>query len=171
VIIPNFGGFVLNSQDFKLDDEQVIHPKSKWVAFNERLQSDDGLLATLWAKEKNISQKQAFAAVHQFGQTLAEQIKADKQFQFGNIGVFQVSKSGRLQFEPNQAINFDLNQYGLTPVSLGTLKRNLCYKKIQWRSRQSICQPSNLSPNELVKINFTRMCCWPFSLEELQPTI
>jgi nucleoid DNA-binding protein len=123
VIIPHFGGFVLNSQDFKLDDEQVIHPKSKWVAFNERLQSDDGLLATLWAKEKNISQKQAFAAVHQFGQTLAEQIKADKQFQFGNIGVFQVSKSGRLQFEPNQAINFDLNQYGLTPVSLGTLKK------------------------------------------------
>lgn len=123
VIIPHFGGFVLNSQDYKLDDEQVIHPKSKWVAFNERLQSDDGLLATLWAKEKNISQKQAFAAVHQFGQTLAEQIKADKQFQFGNIGVFQVSKSGRLQFEPNQAINFDLNQYGLTPVSLGNLKK------------------------------------------------
>ena len=107
VIIPHFGGFVLNSQDFKLDDEQVIHPKSKWVAFNERLQSDDGLLATLWAKEKNISQKQAFATVHQFGQTLAEQIKADKQFKFGNIGVFQISKSGRLQFEPNKAINFD----------------------------------------------------------------
>ena len=123
VIIPHFGGFVLNSQDFKLDDEQVIHPKSKWVAFNERLQSDDGLLATLWAKEKNISQKQAFAAVHQFGQTLSAQIKVDKQFQFGNIGVFQVSKSGRLQFEPNQKINFDLNQYGLTPVSLGALKK------------------------------------------------
>ncbi|MDT8887331.1 HU domain-containing protein [Aquirufa regiilacus] len=123
VIIPHFGGFVLNTQDFKLDDEQVIHPKSKWVAFNERLQSDDGLLATSWAKENGISQKQAFAAVHRFGQTLSAQIKADKQFQFGNIGVFQVSKSGRLQFEPNQLINFDLNQYGLMPVGIGQAKK------------------------------------------------
>lgn len=123
VIIPHFGGFVLNTQDFKLDDEQVIHPKSKWVAFNERLQSDDGLLATSWAKENGISLKQAFAAVHQFGQTLSAQIKVDKQFQFGNIGVFQVSKSGRLQFEPNQLINFDLNQYGLMPVGIGQVRK------------------------------------------------
>jgi cell division protein FtsN len=122
VIIPHFGGFVLNTQDFQLDDAQVIHPKSKWVAFNERLQSDDGLLATHWAKEKGISQKQAFAAVHQFGQTLSAQIKEAKQFPFGNIGVFQVSKSGRLQFEPNQTLNFDLNQYGLQPVSIGIKK-------------------------------------------------
>ncbi len=122
VIIPHFGGFVLNTQDFQLDDAQVIHPKSKWVAFNERLQSDDGLLATHWAKEKGISQKQAFAAVHQFGQTLSAEIKEAKQFPFGNIGVFQVSKSGRLQFEPNQTLNFDLNQYGLQPVSIGIKK-------------------------------------------------
>ncbi len=123
VIIPHFGGFVLNTQDFQLDEAQVIHPKSKWVAFNERLQSDDGLLATLWAKEQGLSQKQSFAAVHRFGQELSAQIKADKHFQFGNIGVFQVSKSGRLQFEPNQSINFDLNQYGLMPVSLGQPKK------------------------------------------------
>jgi CCDC81-like prokaryotic HU domain 1/CCDC81-like prokaryotic HU domain 2/SPOR domain len=123
VIIPHFGGFVLNTQDFQLDDKQVIHPKTKWVAFNERLQSDDGLLATSWAKEKGISQKQAFAAVHQFGQSLSAQIKADKQFQFGNIGVFQLSKSGRLQFEPNQLINFDLNQYGLIPVAIGQTRK------------------------------------------------
>ena len=123
VIIPNFGGFVLNTQDFQLDDAQVIHPKSKWVAFNERLRSDDGLVATSWAKEKGISQKQAFTAVHKFAETLSSQIKADMQFQFGNIGTFQLSKSGKLQFEPNQAINFDLNQYGLAPVSIGQVKK------------------------------------------------
>jgi cell division protein FtsN len=123
VIIPNFGGFVLNTQDFQLDDAQVIHPKSKWVAFNERLRSDDGLIATSWAKEKGISQKQAFTAVHKFAETLSSQIKVDKQFQFGNIGTFHLSKSGRLQFEPIQAINFDLNQYGLTAVSIGQIKK------------------------------------------------
>jgi nucleoid DNA-binding protein len=123
VIIPKFGGFVLNTKDFHLiDNEQTIVHKSKWVAFNERLQSEDGLLATTWAKEQGISQKQAFLAVHQFGKELSAKIKAQKQFQFGKIGVFDVSKSGRLQFEPNQTINFDLNQYGLEPVSIGNKK-------------------------------------------------
>ena len=124
VIIPHFGGFVLNTKDFQyLEDDQLLVPKSKWVAFNERLQSDDGLLATSWAKEMGVSQKQAFTAVHQFGQSLAETIKAQSQFQFGNIGVFSVNASGRFQFEPNQTLNFDLNQYGLTPVSIGQARK------------------------------------------------
>lgn len=124
VIIPNFGGFVVNTQDFQWkEDEQMIYPKSKWVAFNERLKSDDGILATLWAKEKGLSQKHAFAAVHQFGQELSDQIKADKTFQFGNIGIFQIIQAERLQFEPNQSINFDLNQYGLIPVHVGEVRK------------------------------------------------
>jgi len=124
VIIPQFGGFVLNTKDFQfLENDQTIAPKSKWVAFNERLQSDDGLLATSWAKDKGISQKQAFMVVHQFGHELSAIIKAETEFQFGNIGVFSLNKSGRLQFEPNQSLNFDLNQYGLTPVSIGQARK------------------------------------------------
>ncbi len=123
VIIPNFGGFVLNTKDFRLsEDHQQILPKSKWVAFNERLKSEDGLLATLWAKEQGISQKQAFTAVSQFAEALKSKIQTDKSFPFGQIGVFSQSESGQLQFEPNQAINFDLEQYGFFPVNIGSTK-------------------------------------------------
>ena len=123
VIIPHFGGFVLNTRDFQLtENDQIIVPKSKWVAFNERLQSDDGLLATEWAVAKGLNQKQAFAAVHRFAEELTAKLKAEKTLQFGQIGVFNLSHSGRIQFEPNQGINFDLNQYGLFPVSLGQKK-------------------------------------------------
>ncbi len=120
VIIPNFGGFVLNTRDFQFDDQdQIIVPKSKWVAFNERLQSDDGLIATQWAKKMGVSQKQAFTEVRRFAEELSAAIKLDKTVQFGKIGVFNLSSSGRLQFEPNQQMNFDLNQYGLKPVHIG----------------------------------------------------
>jgi cell division septation protein DedD/nucleoid DNA-binding protein len=113
----------LNSRDFQFSEsDQTILPKSKWVAFNERLQSDDGLLATHWAKEKGLSQKQGFAAIHKFAEDLLNTIKTEQTFQFGNIGVFNLNKAGRLQFEPNQTINFDLNQYGLLPVSIGVKK-------------------------------------------------
>ncbi len=123
VIIPHFGGFVLNTKDFQLsENDQLIVPKSKWVAFNERLQSDDGLVATEWAIAKGINQKQAFAAVHRFAEELSSKLKAEKTLEFGKIGVFSLSHSGRIQFEPNQEINFDLNQYGLFPVSIGQKK-------------------------------------------------
>jgi len=119
VIIPHFGGFVLNNRDFHLtDNDQQIVPKSKWVAFNERLQSEDGLLATQWSMSRGISQKQAFSEVRQFSEELATTIKAEKTFQFGKIGVFSLSPSGQLQFEPTQGINFDLNQYALMPVRI-----------------------------------------------------
>ncbi len=123
VIIPQFGGFVLNNQDFHLSDDQAqIIPKSKWVAFNERLKSDDGLLATEWAKFNGITQKQGFIAVHQLAEELKFVLQSDKSFAFGKIGVFSLSQSGRLQFEPNQAVNFDLEQYGLIPVGIGHKK-------------------------------------------------
>jgi hypothetical protein len=55
VIIPNFGGFVINVQDFKFDEkEAIIYPRKKSIAFNERLKSDDGILAMHIAKQNAI---------------------------------------------------------------------------------------------------------------------
>ena len=40
VIIPNFGGFVVNAQGFQLNEKDgKIHPKKKCVAFNEKLKT------------------------------------------------------------------------------------------------------------------------------------
>jgi hypothetical protein len=36
VIIPDFGGFVVNAQGFSFNEKEgKIHPKKKFVAFNE----------------------------------------------------------------------------------------------------------------------------------------
>ena len=67
VIIANFGGFVINVQDFKFDEkEAIIHPRKKSIAFNGRLKSDDGILAMHLVKQHVISQKKAFESVAAF---------------------------------------------------------------------------------------------------------
>jgi len=124
VIIPNFGGFVINVQDFKFDDkEAVIYPRKKSIAFNERLKSDDGILAMHMANQNSISQKKAFESVAIFGKEMKEELRKNQPLAFGNLGTFSLTEESKIIFEPNQTFNYDLDQFGLYPVSTGARKK------------------------------------------------
>ena len=124
VIIPNFGGFVINVQDFKFDDkEAIIYPRKKSIAFNERLKSDDGILAMYMAKENSISQKKAFESVAAFGKEIKGELIKNQPLAFGNLGTFSLTEESKIIFEPNQSFNYDLDQFGLYPVSTGARKK------------------------------------------------
>ncbi len=124
VIIPNFGGFVINVQDFKFDEkEAIIHPRKKSIAFNERLKSDDGILAMHIVKQNMISQKKAFESVAAFGKEMKDGLKNNEPLAFGNLGTFSLTEESKLVFEPNQTFNYDLDQFGLYSVSTGARKK------------------------------------------------
>ena len=124
VIVPNFGGFVINVQDFKFDEkEAIIHPRKKSIAFNERLKSDDGILAMHIVKQNIISQKKAFELVAAFGKEMKEGLINNQPLAFGNLGTFSLTEESKIVFEPNQTFNYDLGQFGLYSVSTGTRKK------------------------------------------------
>jgi nucleoid DNA-binding protein len=124
VIIPNFGGFVINVQDFKFDEkEAVIHPRKKSIAFNERLKSDDGILAMHIVKQNVVSQKKAFESVAAFGNEMKNGLKNNQPLVFGNLGTFSLTEESKIVFEPNQTFNYDLDQFGLFSVSTGARKK------------------------------------------------
>jgi len=124
VIIPNFGGFVINVQDFKFDDkEAIIYPRKKSIAFNERLKSDDGILSMHMANHHLISQKKAFELVAEFGKEMKDGLRKNQPLAFGNLGNFSLTEESKIIFEPNQSFNYDLDQFGLFPVSTGARKK------------------------------------------------
>jgi len=119
VVIPHFGGFVLNSKDFTFDKAtSTIHPKRKWVAFNERLKADDGVLAMALAQKLGLKQKEAFTAIHEFADALKRQIQAGEELTLGSVGTFSMRGESNINFEPNAETNFDLAQFGLLPVQI-----------------------------------------------------
>ncbi len=119
IIIPNFGGFVVNMEDFKLsDDQQKIYPRRRWIAFNERLKSDDGLLSIQWASQQSISHKEAFKEINQFGQFIKSELAKNQILKLGSIGEFYLNPESNLLFTPNTAFNYDLTVFGLGEVSL-----------------------------------------------------
>ncbi len=119
IIIPNFGGFVVNVKDFEFNTkEEKIYPRKRWIAFNERLRSDDGVLATAWAKKERISHKIAFDQISQFGQSLKDSLKSEPIIVLPKLGTFSLTAESKISFLPNPEQNFDLSQFGLLPVGL-----------------------------------------------------
>lgn len=120
VIIPQFGGFVVNAQDFQFNaKEGKIYPKRKCVAFNEKLKTDDRFLTTEWAKKQSISQKEASIGIAAISKELKSQISAQGYVTVGELGAFTLNSENRLSFSPNPDFNADLSVFGLFPVGLG----------------------------------------------------
>lgn len=120
VIIPQFGGFVVNAQDFQFNaKEGKIYPKRKCVAFNEKLKTDDRFLTTEWAKKQSISQKEASIEITAISKELKSQISTQEYLTIGELGAFTLNSENRLSFSPNPDFNADLSVFGLFPVGLG----------------------------------------------------
>lgn len=120
VIIPQFGGFVVNAQDFQFNaKEGKIYPKRKCVAFNEKLKTDDRFLTTEWAKKQSISQKEASFEITAISKELKSQISTQGYLTIGELGAFTLNSENRLSFSPNPDFNADLSVFGLFPVGLG----------------------------------------------------
>ncbi len=120
VIIPQFGGFVVNAQDYEFNaKESKIYPKRKCVAFNEKLKTDDRFLTTEWALKNSLSHKEASIEIAAISKDLKSQIVSQGSLTFGQLGTFTLNSENRLSFTPNPDFNADLSVFGLFPVGLG----------------------------------------------------
>ena len=120
VIIPHFGGFVVNAQGFTFNEKEgKIYPKKKCIAFNEKLNTDDRFLSSEWAKFKSISLKEASVEITSFSQELKSKLSALGEVKVGVLGSFGLNRENRISFSPNPEFNADLDVFGLFPVGLG----------------------------------------------------
>lgn len=119
IILPQFGGFVVQKEYYKFIPEQkIILPKKRWVAFNQKLQTDDGFLISEVSTQLNISNKKAQIIVEELIASFKNQIKQRETLSFGRIGSFFINENAKLQFTPNLDSNFDANMFGLQTVSI-----------------------------------------------------
>jgi hypothetical protein len=125
VIIPQFGGFVVNAQGFSFNQKEgKIYPKKKCVAFNEKLKTDDRFLSTEWAKKQAITLQESSAEITFFSKELKSQLLINGEVIFGSLGVFTLNQEKRISFSPNPDFNADLTVFGLYPVGLGYINHN-----------------------------------------------
>ena len=126
VIVPGFGGFVLNSQPARIDELQhKFYPPGKSLSFNKKLQQNDGLLAHHIGLQTDQSYDDALQLIHEAVMALKRDLSVQKSVVFQHIGAFRQDNLGTLVFEPQYSEEGGVDTFGLEPFHALPIDRSL----------------------------------------------
>ena len=124
VIIPGFGGFVVNYHSAYYDAKKnVFYPPQRKVGFNARLKTNDGLLFNYLVHRENISFNEAREKVTRFVETINACLKNKEEVVIPRLGSFTFKH--QLVFSPDKQTNFLTDVYGLYPVLISSIKKEV----------------------------------------------
>lgn len=129
VIIPDFGGFVLNREMAKIAADGSIMPPRVTIGFNPDLKYNDGLLAESYMNAYSVSYDIACKRIADVVKRLNTILALRQPAQIGLLGRLSQEADGRLNFEPNNKISASHSEtFGL---SLLDIKRLVDIQEIQ----------------------------------------
>jgi hypothetical protein len=124
VIIPDFGGFVLqNHPAVYVAGEHTLYPPHKEIVFNPALKHNDGLLSESYMQTFGLTFKDAQQALKKDIEELKTELEKRKTLSLGSTGSFRKGAEGELLFQPvaNKS-PFGVSFYGLATVHFSPLQ-------------------------------------------------
>ena len=116
VTVPGFGAFLVEQKEAYYDaDKQRYFPPSKELSFNEKLQSNDGILAAHLSKSFQTSYERAVLDVHQQMIAWKEQLEKGT-LTMESLGSFELNREKKLVFTPAKGLNFLAASYALHEI-------------------------------------------------------
>lgn len=124
VVIPEFGGFIMHpTPSFQSLENQTFNPPSKLLAFNQKLQQNDGILVNYIMQQQGLKYEQALHQIKLYVARIKEELRNNEVFELAEVGKFYHSLDGALQFKPTSSINFDRDSFGLVPIHASPIIR------------------------------------------------
>jgi cell division septation protein DedD/nucleoid DNA-binding protein len=124
VVVPGFGAFLTRYYSAEINAAtHMFRPPSKRVAFNARIQENDGLLAQHIAKTEGVSFEKAMESIDISVRSWKKVLRSGKKVNLTGIGRLYMSDTGKLQFNPAHDINYDINSYGLNIFRANAMDR------------------------------------------------
>lgn len=123
VVVPDFGGFVSRSQQAHYSlNKAVLFPPSKKVMFNVQLKQDDGILSAWLKNELGCSFQEAGRHLEEFASYCRMLLNTRRRLEFENLGLFYLDFENNICFEPKTDINFLVESFGLSGITLKELE-------------------------------------------------
>ncbi|MCL2596564.1 MAG: SPOR domain-containing protein [Paludibacter sp.] len=119
VIVPNFGGFVVQQQSSKIEGNTIIPPLAV-ISFNPLLQHSDGLLEMEIARAEQISYRQAVEIISDNVFRIKNLLNFGEKVNFGQIGEI-VQNEEILSFIPSNDSRFLPSNFGLQKVDFHSI--------------------------------------------------
>ncbi|MCE5205964.1 MAG: hypothetical protein LLF80_07685 [Porphyromonadaceae bacterium] len=119
VIIPGFGGFVVNTIPSRRDGIATFHAPACELVFNRDLTHNDGLLAESYMKSEQLMFEAAMIRIEKGVEELKLQLQEMHHVDMGKLGKFTMSDEKRFTYTPADFVRPAL--FGLTAASLRPL--------------------------------------------------
>jgi cell division protein FtsN len=150
IVLPEFGGFITHYVNAEIHPiTNKFSPPSKRVAFNEQIRLNDGLLISTIAFHENISMDQATHVLRLFIEKIKTDLKTNNLFEIKDIGKFFYNPENRLEFEPENKINFLERSFGLTELFFKPIDRD---QKVMSKADQKQVQQRKAVSNSESKL-------------------
>lgn len=119
VIIPGFGGFVVNTIPSRRDGIATFHAPACELVFNRDLTHNDGLLAQSYMKSEQLMFDAAMLRIEKGVEELKHQLQEMHHVDMGKLGTFTRGDEDRFTYVPADFVRPAL--FGLTRASLRPL--------------------------------------------------
>lgn len=114
VIVPKFGGFVLQTiPSVHGVEEHTFRPMAKEIVFNMTLQHTDGLLSSSYMQMYDVDYKTAQQLLEEDVDQLNVVLQEQKKISLGMIGTFVLGDEGQIIYSPGEIDLFNVGSYGL----------------------------------------------------------
>lgn len=131
VIIPGFGGFIINFFPASIDkNTRTFYPPARKVSFNRNLNYNDGLLISKISQVTGKNYGDARHVVEEFARDLNNTLARGEKVVFDHLGTFINNKENNAQFEPEPNINYYLDSFGLESFQYLPLKEYDVRKRV-----------------------------------------
>ena len=131
VAVPEFGAFLTQSQSSKRDEHSnTFYPPSKEVSFNQQLQSNDGLLLSYIANAENKSFEDVQIDLKKETDYWHRMLKLGENIKLKNIGVLANNEAGKIEFTPEEQVNYHTPSFGLAPVVATPVVREVLKEEV-----------------------------------------
>lgn len=119
VIIPEFGGFVVNTMPSRRDGVATFLAPTCELVFNRDLTHNDGLLAQSYMKSDRLTFEAAMQRIAHAVEELKSQLRDTHRVEMQKLGSFVMSDENRFTFMPAHFVRpslFGLNRATLRPL-------------------------------------------------------
>ena len=131
VIVPTLGGFIANYKSATIQPIQnTFSPPSKSISFNKNLSNNDGLLANFIAQKEGITFNDAVKKIEAYVATINRDLKLKNRILLHDVGALFLDTENRIQFEPQNTVNYLLGSYGLPVFQKQPIKHITIEEKI-----------------------------------------
>lgn len=131
VMVPNFGAFLTQKQSAVMNTAtNAFYPPTKVISFNQQLVTNDGLLVSYMADAEKTSYEEMLKQVIKQSEAWKTILKKGQRLDLTNIGELWLNENGKIQFQPENDVNYLTSSYGFssfvaTPIIREVLKEEV----------------------------------------------